>query len=35
MKAVFDEVRVGFPRLRHGYFNPPKELFSEPNQLPS
>lgn len=34
MKAVFDEVRIGFPRLRHGYFNPPKELFSEPNQLP-
>lgn len=35
MKAVFDEVRAGFPRLRHGYFNPPKEMFSEPNRPPS
>jgi hypothetical protein len=35
MKAVFEEVRVGFPGLRHGYFNPPKEMFSEPNQQPS
>jgi hypothetical protein len=35
MKAVFDEMRVGFPRLRHGYFNPPKETFSQPYQPPS
>jgi pyruvate-formate lyase-activating enzyme len=30
MKAVFEAVRCGFPRMRHGYFNPPKEKFSEP-----
>jgi pyruvate-formate lyase-activating enzyme len=35
MKAVFEEVRRGFPRMRHGYFNPPKEKFSEPYQQPN
>ncbi len=35
MKAVFEEVRRGFPRMRHGYFNPPKETFSEPYQQPN
>jgi len=35
MKAVFEEVRCGFPRMRHGYFNPPKEKFLEPYQQPS
>jgi pyruvate-formate lyase-activating enzyme len=34
MKAVFEEVRTGFPRLRHGYFNPPKEVFSQPVRFP-
>jgi hypothetical protein len=32
MKAVFEEVRCGFPQMRHGYFNPPKEKFSDPYQ---
>lgn len=35
MKTVIDEVRAHFPGLRHGYFNPPKEKFSEPSRSPS
>ena len=28
MRALLKEVRGAFPRLRHGYFNPPKEKFA-------
>ncbi|MGB8426575.1 MAG: radical SAM protein, partial [Desulfobacterales bacterium] len=34
MWVVFDEIRRRFPALRHGYFNPPKEKFSEPVRSP-
>jgi pyruvate-formate lyase-activating enzyme len=31
MKPLIDRIRRSFPRLRHGYFNPPKERFAEPS----
>jgi pyruvate-formate lyase-activating enzyme len=31
MGPLIDRIRRTFPRLRHGYFNPPKERFAEPS----
>ena len=30
MPGLLKEIRAEFPRLMHGYFNPPKERFIEP-----
>ena len=27
MRRLYDEIRAKYPKLRHGYFNPPKETF--------
>ncbi|KPJ76954.1 MAG: radical SAM protein [Deltaproteobacteria bacterium SG8_13] len=27
MRRLYSDIRAAFPRLRHGYFNPPKETF--------